>query len=61
MDHSLSMELMIDDAKLKVVCKFRSRQRLPAVVWQHPVTKATLSRCAQPLPGLVIPIILCLI
>lgn len=36
---------------LKQVASHRSRERLPAVVWQHPITRATMSRCAQPLVG----------
>lgn len=37
-----------DDAILKDVASYRSSQRIPAVVWLHPVTGASLSRCSQP-------------
>lgn len=40
-----------DDDELKIIASYRSKERLPAVVWQHPITKASLSRCAQPLVG----------
>jgi len=40
------------DDEVKTVAAYRSQNRLPAVVWIHPVTRATLSRCAQPLVGL---------
>mmetsp|Transcript_15345 Transcript_15345/g.30154 ORF Transcript_15345/g.30154 Transcript_15345/m.30154 type:complete len:877 (+) Transcript_15345:39-2669(+) len=43
---------LISDDELKDVCHFRSRARVPAVVWKHPVTQATITRCAQPMPGL---------
>lgn len=30
----------------------RSRQRMPSLVWIHPITRTPLCRCAQPLAGL---------
>lgn len=35
------------DSEVKEVANYRSRNRIPVVVWMHPNTKATLSRCAQ--------------
>eukprot|EP01101_Sappina_pedata_P011051 TRINITY_DN714_c0_g1_i1.p1 TRINITY_DN714_c0_g1~~TRINITY_DN714_c0_g1_i1.p1 ORF type:complete len:770 (-),score=209.27 TRINITY_DN714_c0_g1_i1:441-2750(-) len=40
------------DEKLAAVSKFRSRGRLPAVVWRHLGNGATISRCSQPCVGL---------
>ncbi|MES1912684.1 MAG: hypothetical protein MHM6MM_004919 [Cercozoa sp. M6MM] len=40
-----------DDDALAAVCQYRSRGRLPAVVWKHPRTHATLARSAQPRAG----------
>jgi hypothetical protein len=37
---------------LAAVCKFRSRARVPAISYVHPVTLATMSRSAQPMSGL---------
>ena len=34
------------------MCAFRSRSRIPAVVWKHPANGALLARCAQPCIGL---------
>lgn len=42
----------ITDKELEEICEYRSRARVPAVVWMHPVHKSTLARCAQPLVGL---------
>jgi len=41
-----------DDAMLAAVAKFRSRGRLPILVWRHRRTGATITRCAQPLVGM---------
>ncbi|GMH80512.1 hypothetical protein TL16_g08575 [Triparma laevis f. inornata] len=38
--------------ELKRVVGYRSRGRIPAVVYQYPITKATISRSSQPLVGL---------
>mmetsp|Transcript_4294 Transcript_4294/g.6421 ORF Transcript_4294/g.6421 Transcript_4294/m.6421 type:complete len:1050 (-) Transcript_4294:88-3237(-) len=42
----------VSDKQLEKVARYRSMGRIPAVVWCHPVTGATISRCAQPLTGL---------
>eukprot|EP00948_MAST-09A_sp_MAST-9A-sp1_P001996 g1996.t1 len=42
----------ITDDDLRAVAKFRSKCRIPSLVWLHPVTGVPLCRCAQPLPGL---------
>ncbi|GAB5356608.1 hypothetical protein AAMO2058_000304100 [Amorphochlora amoebiformis] len=42
----------LSDEKLKEIARYRSRGRIPAVVWIHPTTGATLARCAQPLTGI---------
>lgn len=34
------------------MASFRSRNRLPVLSWIHPVSLATITRCAQPLCGL---------
>ncbi|CAJ0567643.1 unnamed protein product, partial [Mesorhabditis spiculigera] len=36
---------------LEKVADFRSRQRIPALSWLHPVHKTSITRCAQPLTG----------
>lgn len=38
--------------ELSELANYRSSSRIPAVVWIHPQTKATMSRCAQPCVGL---------
>ena len=43
----------VSDESLKRIASFRSKGRLPAVVYRHPVNNATISRCAQPMVGLV--------
>ena len=35
----------------QVVSAFEKKEK-PAVVWLHPKTRASLSRCAQPMPGI---------
>ena len=40
------------DEDLRKVAAFRSRHRLPAVVWKHPKKDAYIARCAQPCVGL---------
>ncbi|XP_003747234.1 myotubularin-related protein 2 [Galendromus occidentalis] len=44
---------LADDPMLEVVAGFRSRGRLPVLSWIHPETHATITRCAQPLVGMV--------
>ena len=41
------------DEDLVKIAQYRSKGRLPAVVYRHPKTSATLSRCAQPLSGVL--------
>ncbi|XP_044763378.1 myotubularin-related protein 3 isoform X2 [Coccinella septempunctata] len=41
----------IDDEELKKVSKFRSSQRIPAVVWRHTKNGAVVARCSQPEVG----------
>ncbi len=43
----------VTDDDLRAIAKFRSRGRVPATTYRHRKTGATLSRCAQPLVGLV--------
>jgi myotubularin-related protein 1/2 len=38
---------------LRGAAKFRSHNRFPALCWHHPRNKATLSRCSQPMVGLM--------
>ena len=38
--------------QINAVCSFRSRGRIPAVVWKHPVNGGRIIRCAQPCVGL---------
>eukprot|EP00468_Gymnochlora_sp_CCMP2014_P010050 CAMPEP_0167748744 /NCGR_PEP_ID=MMETSP0110_2-20121227/5008_1 /TAXON_ID=629695 /ORGANISM="Gymnochlora sp., Strain CCMP2014" /LENGTH=898 /DNA_ID=CAMNT_0007633793 /DNA_START=117 /DNA_END=2813 /DNA_ORIENTATION=+ len=42
----------ITDDQLDKIGKFRSKSRIPAVVYIHPKTKATITRCAQPMGGI---------
>ena len=42
---------IMSDADLLSVASHRSQQRLPATVYLHPTTSATLSRSSQPLSG----------
>jgi len=42
----------ISDDDLRKVAAFRSRNRLPAIVWKHPKKDSFLARCAQPCVGL---------
>jgi len=48
----LCLPSSVTDEQLTLVAKFRSSGRLPAVVWRHPRTGASLSRCSQPLAGM---------
>jgi myotubularin-related protein 1/2 len=41
----LAVPTPITDEELNVVAAFRSRGRLPALTWLHPVTRAALTRC----------------
>jgi myotubularin-related protein 1/2 len=42
----------LDPPVIKESALFRSFNRLPTVCWVHPINKATVSRCSQPLTGL---------
>ena len=42
----------VTDAALAVISPFRSKARIPALTWVHPVHKSTLWRCSQPKVGL---------
>jgi len=42
----------ISHPDLMQIAAYRSRARVPAVVWRHPKTCALLVRCAQPLGGI---------
>ena len=42
----------ISDNVLKYAGTFRSRQRIPALTYYHPVTNATITRSSQPLVGI---------
>jgi myotubularin-related protein 1/2 len=42
----------ISHPELMQIAAYRSRARVPAVVWRHPKTNALLVRCAQPLGGM---------
>lgn len=40
------------DAMMAAVAPFRSKARVPALTWMHPVTGATMWRCSQPRVGM---------
>ncbi len=42
----------ISDNTLKYASSFRSRARIPALSYLHPVNNCTITRCSQPLTGL---------
>jgi hypothetical protein len=42
----------ISDSEVEAVALYRSRGRIPAMIWRHPLTGAVLSRCAQPKSGI---------
>jgi myotubularin-related protein 1/2 len=42
----------LTESDLDELRSYRSASRIPAVVWLHPLTQATLCRCAQPCAGL---------
>ncbi|XP_065889704.1 myotubularin-related protein 2-like [Dysidea avara] len=39
------------DTELEGVAQFRSKGRMPALSWLHPVTHASITRCSQPMIG----------
>jgi hypothetical protein len=46
------MPAALSSEALDAIAKHRSRARMPATVWRHPRTGATLSRCSQPNTGI---------
>jgi len=42
----------VSDGHLAAIAGFRSKARVPALTWCHPVTKTTLWRCSQPRVGM---------
>ncbi|KAL6075474.1 Carrier protein, mitochondrial [Balamuthia mandrillaris] len=42
----------ITPQELITISRFRSKGRIPALCWMHPLNKAVLCRCSQPLVGL---------
>eukprot|EP00949_MAST-11_sp_MAST-11-sp1_P002434 g2434.t1 len=44
---------IIDDAAIHSIAAFRSRGRIPATTYRYAPSGATISRCAQPMVGLV--------
>ena len=49
---SIYVPTSMTDEDVKQLSKYRSRGRIPAIVWRHPYTGAVVCRCAQPLSGL---------
>jgi len=43
----------INDTELKAIANFRSKGRVPAVVWRHWAVNSFLVRCSQPRSGIV--------
>jgi len=43
----------VDDTVINGCAKFRSKGRLPVLVWRHKTNQTVICRCAQPLPGLL--------
>lgn len=43
---------MLANAEVKEASFTRSKERLPSLVWIHPLTRTPLCRCAQPLAGI---------
>jgi len=41
----------VSDKQLEKAGKHRSKVRMPVLTWVHPVTKASISRCSQPMVG----------
>ncbi len=49
---SFMIPASITDEELAVICAYRSKARVPVATWQHPFTKAPLTRCSQPMSGI---------
>lgn len=41
------------DEDIKSVANYRSRARIPVLSWIHPESQATITRCSQPLVGVI--------
>lgn len=41
------------DEDIRAVASYRSRGRIPVLSWIHPESQATITRCAQPLVGVL--------
>ena len=41
----------LSDDEIEKVANYRSRRRLPAVVWKHPKGNSVIARCSQPTEG----------
>ncbi|KAH8889360.1 phosphatases II [Thozetella sp. PMI_491] len=48
----LAVPSKISDNTLKYASSFRSRARIPALTYLHPVNNCSITRCSQPLTGL---------
>lgn len=48
----LAVPSVISDMTLKYARDFRSRARIPALVYLHPINNCSITRSSQPLPGL---------
>ncbi|CAN0294161.1 unnamed protein product, partial [Hapterophycus canaliculatus] len=48
----LALPSTITPAQLAMAAPQRSRSRIPALVWLHPVSKAPLCRSSQPMAGM---------
>lgn len=48
----------VTDDDIKAVANYRSRGRIPVLSWIHPESQATITRCSQPLVGVILIIIL---
>lgn len=42
------------DEDIRAVAAYRSRGRIPVLSWIHPESQATITRCAQPLVGVIL-------
>jgi hypothetical protein len=47
----LAVPAKCTDELVQAVAQFRSKSRLPALSWLHPVSHASITRCSQPLVG----------
>eukprot|EP00128_Syssomonas_multiformis_P018777 Colp12_sorted_trinity150504_noHs@13759 len=49
----LMVPISVTDETLKAVSKYRSKGRIPSLSWIHPTNHATITRCSQPMVGLL--------